>query len=278
MIAAPTRTAVELLRFLPESPRTTAFFAALARTAEAADIDLVRTDRYRGDASWLVLWGPGGADRQAAMARQRAAGGHTIALDYAYWQRETKIRVSIDAPHPQAWVLRREWPATRLLADRVPVRDAWKPTGPVLLAGLGRKAREQYAADQTLIWEAAMIAACRARWPARSVLYRRKTPDAPMPSGVQVVGGGPIDQVLAGASLVVTWHSNVAVDAIRLGIPVVCRDGAAAAVCPADLPDEPCPLPADVRDRFLANLAWFQWGTTPAEAQGCWAFLRELLS
>ena len=42
-----------------------------------------------------------------------------------------------------------------------------------------------------------------------------------------------IDQALTGCSLVVTWHSNVAVDAIRMGIPVVCRDGAAAAVCPS---------------------------------------------
>ena len=51
----------------------------------------------------------------------------------------------------------------------------------------------------------------------------------------------------------------------------------AAAVCPSTWTDEdPQPLPVAVRDRFLANLAWFQWA--PNEAAACWAWLRELLS
>jgi hypothetical protein len=87
----------------------------------------------------------------------------------------------------------------------------------------------------------------------------------------------PIDQALAGASLVVTWHSNVAVDAIRLGLPVICRDGAAAAVCPSDFrTTDPQPLPASVRDRFLANLAWFQWSNS--EAAAFWPWAQEMLS
>ena len=72
-----------------------------------------------------------------------------------------------------------------------------------------------------------------------------------------------------------TWHSNIAVDAIALGIPAVCVDGAAAAVCPAELPEEVRPFDPALRDRFLANLAWFQWA--PSEARECWAFLRGLL-
>jgi len=40
--------------------------------------------------------------------------------------------------------------------------------------------------------------------------------------------------------------------------------------------DEAPPLAADVRDRFLANLAWFQWA--PSEAAQTWRFLTELLA
>jgi hypothetical protein len=82
--------------------------------------------------------------------------------------------------------------------------------------------------------------------------------------------------VLAGSSLLVTWHSNVAVDAIRMGIPVVCREGAAAAVCPSELPETIAPMADDVRDRFLANLAWFQW--RPDEAPEFWRWVPEVLA
>jgi hypothetical protein len=122
-----------------------------------------------------------------------------------------------------------------------------------------------------------MIRACEERWPARRVLYRRKQFDAPIPPGVPLAGMGPIDDLLLGASLVITWHSNVAVDAIRMGIPAVCRDGAAAAVCPSQLPVEPVPLPIEVRDRFLSNLAWFQWNPA-TESKAMWTWLQELLS
>jgi hypothetical protein len=73
----------------------------------------------------------------------------------------------------------------------------------------------------------------------------------------------PIEHVLAGASLVVTWHSNVAVDAIRLGIPVICREGAAAAVCPSELgaddprpldPESNCPAARDYSRAYLHHL------------------------
>jgi hypothetical protein len=173
--------------------------------------------------------------------------------------------------------MRREWPAARFVGDRVPVAQVWKTTGPIIIAGIGRKARAQYEADVVSKWETAMLAECRKRWPARRVFYRKKQADAPAPQDVPLMGMGPIDQALINASLVITWHSNVAVDAIRMGIPVVCKDGAAAAVCPSELPDEPTPLPVEIRDRFLANLAWFQWNPATESAQ-MWAWLQELLS
>ncbi len=108
------------------------------------------------------------------------------------------------------------------------------------------------------------MTACRAA--GRDVQYRGKRSSCV-----------PIDRALQGAGLVVTWHSNVAVDAIRMGVPVICKDGAAAAVCPSELPPsgQVPPLSAALRDRFLANLAWFQW--LPDEP-GIWPFLQELFA
>jgi hypothetical protein len=260
------RTAVEVVRYQPEISRASEMFRALSRSASDAGIDLQEHDAYTGSSPWLLLWGPGAPARAADLQRHVAAGGHAIALDLAYWSRDRKIRVSIDAAHPQAWLHRAPASPSRLQSDAPSVVNLWNPTGPILIAGLGPKARVQYGAGVVDAWEADMAAECGRRWPARRVTSR------PKPTGVL----GPAEYALQGASLVITWHSNIAVDAIRCGIPVVCRDGAAAAVCPSELPVEPVPLPVETRDRFLAQLAYFQW--RPDEAGPMWTFLQELLS
>jgi hypothetical protein len=267
---------IELLAHTPASHRAVSTLRAL-HAAVPADIRVTPTIRYQGRSDVLVLWGPGAPDRFDPMAAQLAKGGHILALDLAYWQRDTKFRVAIDAAHPQRWVMRRDWPASRLTADRVTTSDRWNPTGPVIVAGLGRKARVQYGEHVVDAWERDLMAQAAARWPGRQVLYRKKQTDAPSPAGALLASTRPIDEVLAGASLVITWHSNVAVDAIRAGIPVICQDGAAAAVCPSTLGQtDPAPLAAAVRDRFLGNLAWFQWA--PAEASAFWRWVPEVLA
>lgn len=266
MSQVATRVTVEAVRFQPEIDRVRPLFHALMSAAGQGGVEMNFSQTYHGSSTWVVLWGPGAPERADAMRRHVAAGGHVIAFDLAYWNRAVKVRMSIDAPHPQAWVMKRDWPRARFNADRPLVGDFWNPTGPIVVAGIGRKAQIQYGAATVSRWEAEIADACRARWPERAVVQRAK------PVGVLP----PIEDRLRGASLVITWHSNVAVDAIRLGIPVVCRDGAAAAVCPSELPETPTPLSIELRDRFLANLAWFQWA--PSEAVSLWAFLRELLS
>lgn len=269
---------VELLAFQPASQRTLGIHRALQQAAPAAGVQLRPAVQYQGRSDVLIVWGPGAPDRATPMAAQIAKGGHVLALDLAYWQRADKFRVSIDAAHPQRWVMRRDWPASRLQADRIITGDRWNPKGPVVIAGIGRKARVQYGEAVIDQWERQMLAAVAARWPRRPILYRKKQQDAPVPADARVASlTQPIDDVVTGASLVITWHSNVAVDAIRLGIPVICQDGAAAAVCPSSLgPADPQPLAPNVRDRFLRNLAWFQW--SPAEASTFWRWVPEVLA
>ncbi len=249
--------------------------AALLHAAGPAGIDIRETSAYIGASDWLLLWGPGHPARFGPMRSQLDRGGHVIALDLAYWSRDRKVRISIDAAHPQAWVMRRDWPTDRWAADPAPVADAWNALGPIIVAGVGAKARTQYGATTIDAWERMMITSCRARWD-RPIWYRRKRQDLPVPDHVMdIASASPIDQVLTGASLLMTWHSNVAIDAIRMGIPVVCRDGAAAAVCPSVISETPVPLTPERRARFLSHLAYFQWA--PSEAAEGWQFLRDLL-
>lgn len=276
MMTSTAVQTVEIMRLAGLSDRAQTFCNALAQAAPSCDLVPTWTDQYRGGSDLLVLWGPGAPDRFEPMRRQVAAGGHALALDLPYWDRFNKIRVSVDAAHPQEWVMRKDLLSTRFVADRVKVANVWNADGPVIVAGIGTKARVQYGAHVVDAWERDMIA----RWLAagKNVLYRRKRGIGAVPAGAKDAGDAPIEQVLSGASLVITYHSNVAVDAIRMGIPVICRDGAAAAVCPSTWPgfEAPQPLQPDVRDRFLSNLAWFQW--RPDEALACWSFLKELLS
>jgi hypothetical protein len=261
-----TLSSIECLRFGGETDRAKQALNHLG-TYAGSGMSVVHTQAYQGQSDILLLWGPGAPNRWPPMLAQRQAGRHVLCLDLAYWNRVRKVRVSIDRPHPdETWVMRKQWPSSRLQADGIVCRNDWNPIGRIVVAGIGDKAKMQYG-PQVDLWEAQMLTECRTRWPEREIVYRPK-PRVPETH---------IEAILKGASLVITWHSNVAVDAIRQGIPVVCMDGAAHAVCPDTLTDEPQPLDPDVRDRFLSNLAWFQWNPN-TEAVAFWRWAQELLS
>jgi hypothetical protein len=57
-------------------------------------------------------------------------------------------------------------------------------------------------------------------------------------------------------------------------VPVVCEDGAAAALYGSDLRAPVRPTPAQ-RLAFLRGVAWFQW--RPSEAAECWDYLKARL-
>lgn len=245
-------------------------------------VRLTTPERYRGDSDWLMLYGPGGFDRQKLMAKQISRGARVICWDAPYWKRGEKLRVSIDHAHPQRWVMRKRRPDVRLLRDHgfsiVPQFDPGHGQD-ILLAGIGTKARHQYGADVVREWEQAMVVSARLLWGNdRRILYRPKPnhPTPPPAGAILVRNDVAISQQLFDVSIVVTWHSNVAVDAIWAGKPVACRDGAAAAVYGATLHADMQPISADLRAQFLSNLAWFQW--RPDEAPMVWQFLQEMLA
>lgn len=217
--------------------------------------------------AFLVLYGLGGADRVGFSQRPRL-----VAFDAGYWDRhgdERRFRISVGGFHCPQRIMQGPNPGPeRWESSGLPVRTSGDPDGPILLVGNGPKSNAVGAAG----WTARRSRELRAAFPGRRILYRPK-PKKPLEVGVDCDGmsGGDIDNALQSVSLVVCRHSNVAVDACRNGVPVVCDDGAAASIYPQDFGGE---QPSDAtRLEFLHRLAWWQWSQRECREGAMWQWL-----
>lgn len=241
---------------------------AMVATAEEAGIRVTVTQEYQGKAPWLMSWGLGHVGRRPYTDAHVRNGGRLIGWDIGYFNRDEYMRLTVDADHPQKHLQ----PVT---PDRwndlgISLRTEHDPKGPIILVGLGRKSRLQFG-FQGLAWEIKKMGQIRKTYPGRKVLYRPKKEERLQ--GLQSISG-PIEQAIKGASLVVCKHSNVAIDACIAGIPVVCEDGAAAAIYNNNLASPAMPDMA-TRRTFLEQLAYFNWH--PSEARDAWKFLKTVL-
>lgn len=239
--------------------------------AGAKGLDAQFTSKPREDA-WIILYGLGAHDRI-----QYATRGKVIAFDAGYWDRklsltERKYRVSINGFHCPELVARipsqgpQRWAATELKV----AESGGNPDGPIMLVGHGPKSVRAGASG----WSAAKAAEIRKTFPGHSVLYRPK-PDRPAEQGVGADGlsFGPIENELKRVSFVVCRHSNVAVDACRAGVPVVCEDGAAASIYPNSLGEYGSQPTYAERVEFLERLAWWQWSAAECASGLFWDWL-----
>jgi hypothetical protein len=232
---------------------------------------LVTDGAVREDAL-IALYGLGAPERIGY-----ADCGRLIAFDAGYWNRKLapdrrSYRVSVNGFHcpktvaqvPCAGVERLSSAGIQCNADRI------YPNGPILLVGNGPKSVATFAGG----WTAAKSREIRRLFPGRKILYRPK-PKRPLEPGIDHDGiaNGGIEDVLQRVSLVVCRHSNVAVDACRAGVPVVCDDGAAASIYPKSLRHwEQQPSYAERLD-FLQRLAWWQWSPVECRDGGFWPWM-----
>jgi hypothetical protein len=223
--------------------------------------------------AYVVLYGLGGSDRVRFAERPQL-----VAFDAGYWNRKgphRSYRVSVGGFHCPQLVMEGPSPGpARWAASSLPVGQGYNPNGPILLVGNGPKSNAVGAAG----WTAAKAEELRKLFPGRRVLYRAK-PNKPLEQDVSHDGLalGRIDDVLQGASLVVCRHSNVSVDACRWGVPVVCDDGAAAAIYPRRLKDWEMQPHRELRDEFLQRLAWWQWSAAECRSGVFWDWMTEKL-
>ncbi len=255
------------------SAKALAMLRAMAIEARKQGVEIVPSEMYRGDCDLLMTYGLGDPDRARAFRKQVKRGKFAVGWDLGYFARQGSsyaMRLTFQDFHPQRQL--RFMPPARWEREKITLRNDYDPNGPIVLCGLGQKAR---IVNGTIApdWEKAKLAEIKATYPNRKVLYRPK-PRSEQPIGIEQTPDGPIESAIAGSSLVVVRHSNVAIDACIAGIPVVCEDGAAAALYGSDLAKPVVPT-HDERLSFLHRLAWFQW--RPEEAALCWWFIKEHL-
>lgn len=242
---------------------------ALQRGAVAAGFDARLVDHHEvRPKSWLLVYGLGGMDRVQYINR-----GRLVAFDLAYWDRKgpgRKYRVSINGLHCPERILRGSVSVSRWKLSGLDVAPDRPSDGPILLVGNGPKSAAVGASG----WSEAMSRRLRAMFPGRPIWYRPKPGRTPEPAQCDAVRTEePIDLVLAEVGLVVCRHSNVAVDACRMGVPVACEDGAAACIYPTIDRWQEQPSFAQ-RQEFLKHLAWWQWTPAECETSVFWDWLK----
>lgn len=256
------------------------FLKSMKLGAKRLGLDAQSIQEYvpRGGAT-LVIYGMGGP-LVYAHAKFHMKHGTVLAWDVGYWGRydpmmERKYRLSINGLHCPKLIMKGPDPGNcRLNAGNLSFKPAGDPNGPILLVGNGPKSNAIGASG----WTLKKSVEIRQKFPGKQIIYRPK-PKRPMEQGVffdKLSEGGTIDEVLAYTSLVVCRHSNVAVDACRLGVPVVCEDGAAAAIYPHSLDEYENQPSAETRAEFLRRLAWWQWSRKEAEDGSLWEWLLKL--
>lgn len=264
---------IDVLNTPQTAPKGRGMLKALYSSGKGLDIRWVESGPIRPN-SWLVLYGLGGPDRVMHATRERL-----IAFDLGYWERygdRRKYRAAIGGFHsPQLIMLGPKPDRSRWLSSGLQIaQSGGDKRGPILLVGNAPKSIAIGAGG----WAAAKSGELRQRFKGRSILYRPK-PGKPPEQGIDCDGIATedIEQLLKKCSLVVCRHSNVAVDACRLGVPVVCDDGAAAAIYPQSLDEADMQPDMIARTEFLHRLAWWQWNRQECEAGEFWRWFRTKL-
>lgn len=221
----------------------------------------------------LFLYGWGGTEQQRAIKEHK---GHYVCFDLGYWDRigldERQWRVSINGFHCPDIIM--SGPSVNMRRNKdasIVARSLqYNRGGHILLIGNAPKSLRVGAQD----WSKRKCEELRKAFPDKPIKYRGK-PGRPVEVGVKHDGlaNGGLKDELQRASLVVTRHSNVAVDACQLGVPVICEDGAAAGIYPHTLKDRKNQPTQEQRQAFLNRLSWWQWSTNDMRGVDFWPWI-----
>jgi hypothetical protein len=253
---------------------------ATAGNAMQAGIAKCGDEIVQGGAdAWAVFgWAPPAED-------MRAAGIPVVTMDMAYFgrlapgNRDGYHKVSVNHWHPTAYFQAVKHRSDRWEALKQPIMPMRKSgKGHIVVAGSGPKSNVRDG-NEFQSWE---------RWAIgqivdatdRPIIYRPKPYNTqtaePIPGSV-MDDKTPISDLLKDAHCVITRQSNVAVDALRLGIPVFCWDGVGSALALQDLGfiEDPRRPSDDERWQFFCDLAYCQWTLKEVESGACWRHLKD---
>lgn len=227
----------------------------------------------------LVLYGWGGELQQGVLKRHRS---DYLAFDLGYWNRDgfedRKWRISINGFHCPDRIMKGPTPSDKRFRDEGIELSRARPRKNKSILLIGNAPKSVRVGAQG--WTAQKSRELRKVFPDHRIIYRPK-PQRGSESNVsyhEVFKDGSIESAIARSSLVVCRHSNVAVDACRLGVPVVCEDGAAASIYPNKLKDFKDQPTFDQRKEFLIRLAWWQWSIREIKQGGFWEWAQNELA
>ena len=268
-----------------EHHRSRVVCAALASGARAAGLKVIQ--QYEGDyrrpiANVAAFYGLEGRLADILREYSETPGLRAVYVDLGYWGRREGGRFTgyhkavVNARHPMAYFQRRQHRPDRFARFNL-FPAPWRPAegaGHILLAGMGDKGAqaEGFEPEQ---WERQAIAALREH--TNRPIYYRPKPSWKKAKPIEGVAYAPphvdIAQFLNGAWAVVTHHSNVAVDALLAGVPVICLKGVASLLGSRNFSDiERLPRP-EGRLQWCADIAYTQWSVAEIAAGLCWQHL-----
>lgn len=252
--------AVKVCVFRYQHPRSRKIADALADGARRLGWGVVDTEEehFQPKADMLLAYG---WRNQAMFEAYRRAGLHFIYVDLGYWQRKRarsdyggNHKVVLDGRHATGY-FRRGRPMDRL--EGSPPIGLWQQNGRhIVLAGLSAKGAVA-SGMRPLAWEHVTIAGLR-KLTDRPIVYRPKPSwrDArPIDKTIFSPGEQPIEEVLQGAHMLVTLHSNAALDALAAGVPIYAAEGLASVMSTSLENIETPHRPAD-RRQFFADVSY----------------------
>lgn len=213
-----------------------------------------------------------------------AAGKKTILMDLGYWGRTEGGRLSgyhrvvANNLHPNYYYQMITHDSNRFLKFNVDVKPKDVSGDHVLLAGMSEKAAWVFDL-KPLEYEKRMITEIR-KHTDKPILYRPKPSwkgAAPLPGTTYSPPDEPLQDALDRSFVVVTHHSNVAIDAIVNGKPcIVTGHGVGMAVSTSlDCLEEPYFPYEEKRMKWLSNIAYTQWNVKEIQAGKPWKHLKK---
>ena len=270
-----------LLKFKNQQSRSGSVGRAWTEAILYSNEDRLVFNENEADLVLIYGCGPG---NKAQYMRARELGLPTITIDLGYWNRggprdnNAHYKVSINSHHPQNYIMKMNCPSNRFKKFNKGSQEpaSWYNTGKqILLAGMGPKSFELYDM-KSQEWDLWAVEEIRKKTD-RPIVYRPK-PSWQDPKEISGTIFSNKDQnlntLLANTYLVVTHHSNLAIDALIKGIPVICEDGAASAICTNDF-DTINEIEYPNRTQFFWNLAYCNWSIEEMTSGECWEYIKQ---
>lgn len=234
-------------------------------------------DRYRGVIADVAI--AYGWTHEPIFTKYREAGKRFVFFDLGYWDRRPKAnkrdgmhRVAID-DWDTAKNMRVCLPGDRFAASGIELQPWGSKGDQIIVAGMSDKAAGTHGFAPN-DWEVSTIADLAEMAPHRHIHFR------PKPTGDQKKIE-PISEVLSRSHMLVTHHSNAAIDALIAGVPFHSRKGVGSIMTRFDLGpktiDNPPGIEMEARIQFLQDVAYHQWRPSEMASGAAWEFIKCIL-